>query len=439
MNAVEKELTELQLPQDADITALSGEEALAKAESLNEVVCKVFDELGDEDPSSDVRTKIGDVNRAIEQLELKAKAYKESEELRKQAGERKQSYGRVANDLPLSNKSVGENGRILSIGEQFINSPEMKAFLESIAKGEIGERTQFVSPHVAFKSLITGTSSTSGGAFIETQVTGIFDPGTIIKPLTVRDLITVTTTNSDTVKFVQQGTFTNNADITPESTATNDANGVKPESAIAYTPVEASVKNIAHWVPITRQALADAGQLQGYVNTLMMYGLEEKLNSQVLVGDGTGDNFTGITATSGISTQAWDTDVLTTTRKARTKVGTQGRARPTAWVMNPVDWEEIDLAKDGEQRYYYGGPSVLGTPRLWGVPVVEDEAMTENTTVIADWKLAYLWDRQQATMYTTNSHSDFFVRNIIALLTELRAAFGVLRPAAFVSTSIVAP
>jgi HK97 family phage major capsid protein len=80
--------------------------------------------------------------------------------------------------------------------------------------------------------------------------------------------------------------------------------------------------------------------------------------------------------TSGRQTQAWSTNILTTTRKAKTIVGTVGRARPNAYVLNPSDWETIDLLQDNEARYFYGGPAQVGVPRLWGLPVVEEEAMS---------------------------------------------------------------
>jgi HK97 family phage major capsid protein len=107
-------------------------------------------------------------------------------------------------------------------------------------------------------------------------------------------------------------------------------------------------------------------------------------------------------------------------------------------VLNPTDWETIDLLQDNEARYYYGGPSELGMPRLWGLPVVEEEAQPVGFGWVGDFKKAVLWDREQATMSVTDSHSDFFVRNLVAILGELRAAFGVIRPAAFVEMDLTA-
>jgi HK97 family phage major capsid protein len=111
---------------------------------------------------------------------------------------------------------------------------------------------------------------------------------------------------------------------------------------------------------------------------------------------------------------------------------------PTAYVMNPLDWEDIDLLQDNEARYMFGGPQRMGTPVLWGLPVVEDEAVTEGLAFVGDWRMGIIWDREQARILMTDSHSDYFIRNILTLLAEMRVAIGWLRPAAFVEIDLTA-
>jgi hypothetical protein len=64
--------------------------------------------------------------------------------------------------------------------------------------------------------------------------------------------------------------------------------------------------------------------------------------------------------------------------------------------------------------------------------------MTQGIGVVADWKTVVLWNRMQTMISMSNSHSDFFVRNLVAILAELRAAMGVIRPAATVEMDLVA-
>jgi len=178
--------------------------------------------------------------------------------------------------------------------------------------------------------------------------------------------------------------------------------------------------------------------LRGIVDDELRADLEDEVNDQILNGTGVGENFEGLATVSGTQSQAWDTNILTTTRKARTKVRLNGRTAPSAFVLNPADWEGIDLLQDNEARYYYGGPGEMGTPRLWGLPVIEEEAQPVGFGWCGDFMKAVLWDREQITISASDAHSDFFIRNLVAILGELRASFGVIRPSAFIEMDLTA-
>jgi HK97 family phage major capsid protein len=367
--------------------------------------------------------------------ELRAKHLQRQAELSTpdQPGPADQLIAQGAKLMRQAAKSGGD------LGQTVLDDPQFKAWLDSVApNGNVTNGLRLHSPRVDVKALVTGASATSAGAFIYDDNTNIVDAGVSRRPLTIRSLITNGNTSGDTVTYVRQGTITNNAAPVAEATATSGGSGVKPESAFALSVVSETVKTIAHWIPATRRALSDAGQIRTLINSILMYGLAEELEDQIVNGDGTGENFTGISNVSGLTAQAYDTSLLITTRRARTKVMTTGRATPTGYLMHPLDWEDFDLLMDGENRYYFGGPQQIYTPRLWGLPVVESEAATEGVAYVADWKLAVLWDREQANILVSDSHSDFFIRNLVAILAEMRAAFGVLRPAAFVEIDLTA-
>lgn len=345
-----------------------------------------------------------------------------------------------------------------TLGNQFTSAPEFKSWLKQVApNGVIPNSMKGIqSPPMHFpglKALVTGLSDTSAGAMVVNQNIGLQDMGVFMRPLTIMDIITRGNTNSDTVEYVKVGTPTNAADTVAEATTaatpTQDGStgplieaaggGYKPESTFPLVKVSTTVKTIAHWIPATKRALSDAAQIRTLIDQFLRYGLEEELEDQIVTGGGTGEDFTGITATSGVQTQAKGSDsLLVQARKARTKVLTVGRARPNAFVLNPADWEKFDLLTDNEQRYYFGGPMAMGTPRLWGLPVVESEATPAGTGYVGDFRTCVLWDREEASISVSDSHADFFVRNLVAILAELRAAFGILRPAALVKLTDIA-
>jgi HK97 family phage major capsid protein len=270
--------------------------------------------------------------------------------------------------------------------------------------------------------------------------------------LTLRGLVSNRRTTSDTVEFVQQTSHTNAAAVVAEATSSaaptapggagalvNVAGGgYKPEGAWAYVVVTAAVKTIAEWVPATKRALADVAQLEGLINDELRADIAETEENQILNGDGTGENFTGIATTSGIQTQSFATDIFTSIRKGITKAKTVGRVNPNAILMNPADAESVDLTKDGNNQYYYGGPQTLNQRTMWGLPIVESESQTAGFVTVGDFTKAVVWDREQTTVTMTDSHADFFIRNLVAILAEERLAFGVTRPSAFVTVDIVA-
>ena len=335
--------------------------------------------------------------------------------------------------------SQGEKGgKGASIGEQFLSSPAIQAWMKQIAPhGVIPESMKGLnSPPVEFKQLIAGADPLSAGAFVTPDYTGIYEPlGRF--PLNVLGLVARRTTTSDTVEFVRQTRQVTEAAPTPEanvkypSGATGEITGTKPQGHMNFERVTLPVRTIAVYVGATKRALADAAQIRGIIDQELREDLQEELENQIINGNGVGENMTGVLNTAGVLVQPFAVNVLQTTRQAITTLEVTGRATPTAWVFNPVDWEGIELTQDLVNRYYYAGPFGLGPRTLWGRPVVTSQTVPAGAGLVGDWRKAVLWDREQATISMTDSHDDWFIRNLIAILAELRAAFGLIRPSAF--------
>jgi HK97 family phage major capsid protein len=341
----------------------------------------------------------------------------------------------VGNDGVITDRN-GQVVGVKSYGAQFLEHDAIAAWIKTIAPtGNVPTQARFTSPSIEVKTLITEASTTTGGPFVYTDRPGIVAPAPF-RPFRIRDLITVLPTTSDAVEYVRITGYTNAAAATAEATATGDGSGAKPESAMATLRITDTIKTIAHWIPASSRVMSDAPQLRAIIDQFLRDGLEQVTEDEIVTGDGTGEHFTGILNTSGTTAQAFATNLLTTTRKAITKVRVTGRAIPNAFIFHPNDWETIDLTQDAEDRYYFGGPMVLGRQMLWGVPVVDSEAMTAGTAVVGDLKQCVLWDREQIMITVSSQHSDFFVRNIMAILAERRCGFGILRPAAIVEIAL---
>lgn len=380
----------------------------------------------------------------------KAKEAKAGLERAKADGTLRQAITDLGEGIALSEKS-GEKrtpaGLIVpdgkaSLGEHFTKSAEYQALLATAPNGVFGKDHRVQSRPVGYKTLITGASDTSGGAFVIDDRRGLMvGADAFQRPLTLRDVVTPGTTTSDTIEFVRMTSVTNAAAPVAEATATSGTSGTKPESAMAWAKVTTPVRTIAHWIPMTKRSLSDAAQVRTIVDAYLRYGLEEELEDQMVAGDGTGENFTGLANTSGVQAPTFTTETnLLRLRRGKKLVRTVGRSMANAYVMHPDDVEGLDLLTDNEARFYFGGPSgtIGGNTPLWNLPIIESEAVPAGTAYVGDWRKAILWDREQASITMTDSHSDFFIRNMVAILAEMRAAFGVIQPNAFVKLTLAA-
>lgn len=264
------------------------------------------------------------------------------------------------------------------------------------------------------------------------------------RPFSILDLVNTQPTSNGSVEYVQMTARTDNTAVVPEYTAGNF--GLKPQSDLTFALQVATVKTIPTWIAASRQVLADAPRLAATIDTELMYMVRHALENQILTGDGTGSNFLGITNTSGIQTRVMSATAptgrgqLTTDTKADTLRRAISDLRlsfydPDAIVLNPADGEALELLKATTNEYI--GIYDPVAMRIWRVRIIETPAIPALTALVGNWQLgATLWDRQE-TEILTGYPNDFFLRNAVAILAELRAAFAVVRPLAFEKITLI--
>ncbi len=314
---------------------------------------------------------------------------------------------------------------VLSFGEQFSASEEVKQM--------VAGRTKFA--RMEFKTAIVNATGTS-----QPLVPDVRLPGILVAPnrmFTIRDLLPVGRTGSNLIQFTKENVFTNNAG--PQYASPAYENVTKPESAITFTLDNAPVVTLAHWIPVSRQVLDDAPQLQSYVNGRLMYGLKLEEEDQLLNGDGTSGNIDGLlnsgnyTAYNRTTTGDTTIDVL---RRSITQAALS-EYPVDAIVLNPADWEEIELTKDTAGNYIMANPVALAGPQLWGRRVVPTNSIASGTFLTGAFSMgAQLWDRMEAAVQISYEDGDNFKKNMATLLAEERLALTVYRPAAFIKGSI---
>ena len=288
-------------------------------------------------------------------------------------------------------------------------------------------RTNGTGPETKLDIELKTLFSTSAGFAPETTRNGrIVDDAQRPVQIMTADLIPQTTTNQSSVTFMEETTFTNNAAEAAEG-------GTYGEAALALTEQSSVVRKIAVFLPVTDEQLEDEPQARGYIDNRLPFMIRQRLDSQLLVGDGTPPNLDGILNVAGIQTQAKGADPTPdAVYKAMTKVRVTGQAMPDAVVFHPNDWQDIRLLRTADGLYIWGNPSDAGVERIWGLRVVQAQALTENTALVGDFaNFSELAVRRGIDVQVSNSHSTYFIEGKQALRADIRVALVVYRPAAF--------
>lgn len=246
------------------------------------------------------------------------------------------------------------------------------------------------------------------------------------RPIQVIDLIPSGVTGQAAVVYMSETTFTNAAAETAEG-------GTYAESALALTQVTNTVRKIATFIPVTDEQLEDVDGIQSYINQRLGFMIRQRLDSQILVGNGTPPNLMGINNLAGTQTQAKGADPTPDAiYKAMTLIRVTGRANPTGIVVNPTDWQDVKLLRTADGIYIWGNPADASPDRVWGVQVALSDAQTLNTLIVGDFAThSQLFMRRDVEIQISNSHSTFFIEGKQAVRADLRVALVFYRPSAF--------
>ncbi|AUX77991.1 phage major capsid protein [Sinorhizobium fredii] len=313
----------------------------------------------------------------------------------------------------------GSNHHFESWGAQVADAPEIKALADG---GERGKA------RILVKALTSDMASAGALAPPDRQRNITLLPK---RRLTVRDLLGIGQTSSNSVEFMKQSGFTNSAAPVAEG-------ALKPESQITFELADAKVKTIATWIKASRQILADAPLLRSTVDGELTYAIAFVEEGQLLHGDGTGQNLHGIipqaTAYETTRNQAGDTrfdTILHAIEQAEIA------DLPASGVILPTsDWFAMVGTKGDDGHYLSGlGPLANVPPRLWQLPVVWTNCLAAGDFVVGAFESAVtLFDRQQTTIEVGHVNDDF-IRNLLTILAEERVALAVKRPEAIIHGS----
>lgn len=229
-------------------------------------------------------------------------------------------------------------------------------------------------------------------------------PWTMTTPLL--DAVGRESVSSGTVEWVEYAGSYPIAAVVPEGS-------LKPEANLVPTPHSQSLNTYAHYKGITRQALEDIPRIQQIVEGALRGGVLRKIEDDTAAAL--------VAATLPAVTGA---SLLEAIRVGIGTVQASGYSSPNAVLLNPADFADLDIAVMGAT---VSGP-VMGSS-FWGVRAIAVGAVPAGTAYVGDFKTGVTYfDRGAASVYMTDSHADFFLRNTLVILAETRGLPVVTQP-----------
>jgi len=305
-----------------------------------------------------------------------------------------------------------------TIGQQMVDSDQWKSIT-----GQKGSR--FTSGAIEVKD-VTVTDPVNPGVMQTTMQPGVVDIR--FRRLTVRQLLAQGAMDNPAISYLVETAVTNAADAV-------ERGALKPESALTLDTVTESAKKIATTLTTEDEILDDLSFARSYIDGRLGTFVELKEEDELLNGSGVGAHLTGLLNRAGLAAAVplgVDTrpDAL---YKQINAIQTTAFLMPDGIVINPADWLEIKLAKDGNGQYYGGGPFVAGVGDvLWGLPVAVTPAIAAGTALVGAFQsAAQVLQRKGLTVEATNTNEDDFVNNRVTFRAEERLALAVYRPGAF--------
>jgi HK97 family phage major capsid protein len=274
----------------------------------------------------------------------------------------------------------------------------------------------------------TVTSAVNGNSWSERRP-GII-PGAF-PLLAAEQLFTQIPTQNGSIDYMRESAWTNNAAETAEGVT-------KPQSAITFAAANMPMATVAHWLKISRQLADDNQALAAYIDRRLRFGVQMRIDTQLMVGNGTAPNLSGVFNTGNFVAHGHTNAQLgTNLKKLSLLLLTAADMKvagymPTAVIMNPVDVAQIKI----DALAVVGGVELIAEypGGLWGflgIPVVEVLSMTAGSFLMGAFDQgATLWDRESVRVDMSESDDVNFQQNLITTV-EVPAAFraGTLTPA----------
>lgn len=240
------------------------------------------------------------------------------------------------------------------------------------------------------------------------------------RPLRLLNALPSRPTAKDSVQFVQL----NSSGEAAEQEREGDE---KAEIEVEGTPKTANIATIAAHTTASRQVLSDHPALQAAIDLMVRNKLLTRLENQLINGPGGEGKIDGLWNQGTVFIPTIGTTPADIIGEALTRQSEAGYL-PNLVIMNPMDWFRLQITRKNatDEEYVFGSPTMPLDPALWNTRIVTTPSVAQGEAMTIDTSFTTVLDRESPSILLSNSHKDYFTRNLLLILGELRAGLEVL-------------
>lgn len=309
-----------------------------------------------------------------------------------------------------------------TFGQQVMESASIKSFIA-------GETTK---GRVEVKNTILNSgNATSDHDKLGGVVGGAF------RQLTVMPTVMQGQTTSNSVFYSKESNWVNGAAAQVEGNA-------KAEATLTFAEVNEPVRTIAHFIRVSKQAIADSSFLASYIERRLRHGVNNKVESQIINGDGTGANLSGWLKTGNhtVISPLLTKDFFGLANKLKMAV-IANDYEPSYFYVNPADWGAAETARraSGDNAFVAASGAVAYvnnglTAMLWGLPVVMSNNVPAGRLICKSVEADMYASREGTVVEMFEQDGDNVEKNLITVRAETRGAELVFTAAAICTGDI---
>lgn len=280
------------------------------------------------------------------------------------------------------------------------NAPQSfkSAIAEELQKGALQGLISGNSKAVSFE--VKADSMTVANTYTGEVIPAQYVPGIKYDPtrrVHVRQLLPQGSTTAEVVRYIRETAYDNAAAPVAQG-------ALYPQSDFDLAALDANVRKIGTFMRISEEMLADTAQLTSYLAARAPEKLLNVEDSQILSGDGTGQNldglFTSATAFSagafaGAVQAANQFDVLVAAKNQLNLA----EYEPDYIMINPTDLAKMMLNKATTNEYLQEQVYMNIQPSFMGIPLIVNTAIPAGEYLIGNFALAtQFWIRQNLSL-----------------------------------------